>query len=873
VTKLQLRDRTVDLDTHMVTGPSGEVRLTATEGKLLHRLWADVGRVVHKSDLLRDAMGYREGVQTRALDTAIRRLRKKLEAPGSSTAVIAVVFGVGYRLDVEVESPLLGRTEVLRQVEADLHTGITVVEGTGGVGKTRLARVVVERWPAGSVFIDLSSANTAAELVEAVARALGLPRLSQSVDRQHAQVAAVLARRSGDLLVLDNLEQLDDAAFPLLSAWHQSAPDLAMLLTSRRALPLRDAEVHALGPLSTDAAVELYIQRAAERLGGFSPDAVDRAQLAQFVDAVDGLPLAIELAASRAAVLSPHDLVRRAALSLRGESTDHGARTLDECIRWSWELLDPDQRAGWVAASAFEGGFALEQWEQVAEVADPLGTLESLLDHHLIAPDPGAGARRYRILLTLHRFAREQLERSAQRPAIERRHWAAFAEAATTRMRRAEATGDLSWQVTEHHNLRVAFERALPHDLPAALACLRALEIVFQDRGPLDERLELTQRALDATGSDRSDLRAPLLIRRGMAEASRGQLDIARACGEEALALLPQIRSPQDRARLLLGCGAIQLYTGQIPDAVRTLQHCATEARTAGDDFLLGLSHYNRGHAQLLLEQTPQALEAVHLAVAILQSVPAPTMVAAAHSLIAAIQLEAGELDGARVALEYGAQQKLHKRGLIWLDIRMTQGHLELAAGHADQALQHFDAAIQAAQTTGFVDLLADLRMGRALALADQGEGASAEAALAEARAHYQRWGAPEKAALALGISGAITWMRGGTQRGLAQLRQAEAEVSDSPPSVRVPLQALLCIALAEEDAPEAARLGAEVLEGSAEGSEVLGALADVSLAALPQPAPSLSRAERLQGSHLEVRLALRMLQRMGQSATPMPKI
>ncbi len=365
------------------------------------------------------------------LYTAIRALRK-------------LVFGDllekgldGYRLAESVHvatepvakprvaaatSSLVGREGEIGQLTRAFDGGARLVTlvGPGGVGKSRLAREYAVRVRAlldgGAFFCELADCGSEAELCAAVAGTVGL-----DARRGLAELAAGLAERGSMLLVLDNLEQLAPEVVEGLIA---QLPEARVLGTSRAVLRLPGEQVVTLDPLDAEEGRQLFLDRA-RRAGAEVPD---DAAVAAVVEALDGFPLAIELAASRARLLDPSEMVRlldqgrEVARSRRGQRPSRH-RSMKDTLAWSWSLLPDWGQEALARLTVFRGGFTLGAAEVVLDdgEADPLEALEELLDRSLLHRAPGSS--RYSLFRHVRDFAQQHL--AADDPAIAR-HGAYF---------------------------------------------------------------------------------------------------------------------------------------------------------------------------------------------------------------------------------------------------------------------------------------------------------------------------------------------------------------------------------------------------------------------------------------------------------------
>ena len=305
-------------------------------------------------------------------------------------------------------NPLLGRDEDIAAVEGLLRSSraVTVV-GPGGLGKTRLAHAV-SRWAEQRVvyFVPLAGVTEDGDVAAEVSSALGAGALSGSASGDPVTVMLGVLGSGPALLVLDNCEQVVRGAADLVQALVSSSKDLRVLATSRSPLGLTSEAVYALPELGLGVSAELFTQRARAARSGVElpPDAV-----AELCRHLDGLPLAVELAAAKVRVLSVPDIARRLGdrfALLRGGARDvpERHRTLHAVVEWSWNLLAEDARAALRTLSVFPGGFSGEAAEQVLG-DDALALLEQLADQSLLTvADTPAGVR-FRMLETVREFS------------------------------------------------------------------------------------------------------------------------------------------------------------------------------------------------------------------------------------------------------------------------------------------------------------------------------------------------------------------------------------------------------------------------------------------------------------------------------------
>ncbi|MEV0279318.1 BTAD domain-containing putative transcriptional regulator [Streptomyces sp. NPDC050610] len=391
----------------------------------------------------------------------------------------------------------VGRETDLDTIRTDLgaHRLVTLL-GPGGAGKTRLSQEAADSlkaaWPDGVWLAELAPLDDAATVPEAVLTALGgretmvrttaAEGLRAASDPSALDPLARLAEHCAPrrmLLLLDNCEHVIDAAAGVAETLLACCPDVSILATSREPLAVPGELVRPVEPLPDPVALRLLGDRGAAARPGFSTGD-DPEACAEICRRLDGLPLAIELAAARLRMLTPRGLADR--LDDRFRLLTNGSRTvlprqqtLRAVVDWSWDLLDGPERAVLRRLSVFAGGCGLEEAEAVcADDADGTGVatrdvtalLGSLVDKSLVAAAPSAdagGAMRYRLLETVGEYAAERLDEAAERAAVERRHLVAYRELARTSdplLRGPAQRGWLERLELEHDNLRTALRRA-----------------------------------------------------------------------------------------------------------------------------------------------------------------------------------------------------------------------------------------------------------------------------------------------------------------------------------------------------------------------------------------------------------------------------
>ncbi len=482
----------------------------------------------------------------------------------------------------------LARLEQLLVSEA---IRVVTMTGPGGTGKTRLAIATAELLAGalcGAVwFVPLAEVSDADGILDAVLGSMRLPRLPLiSPLEQIAGALQPYARQAPPLLILDNFEQLAAEGASVVQALLVRVPTLKCLVTSRQRLDLPGEREYAVAPLPTPeggespealldyASVKLFVDRAQAARPDFQVTPANAPTLAALCSRLEGLPLALELAAARAQVLSPAQMLaqlerRYDFLVSRRRTTADRHRTLRAAVDWSYQLLSPELRRFFVQLSVFRGGWTLAAAEAVCEMPGTLDALEQLRECSLVLveemPEGTGDAVRFRMLESLREFAAEQCDLSEE-ARLKQRHlesYLALAEELSPRLQSHLETEVRARLESDLDNLRAALtwsREALPERYPRLAL---GLFPVLYERGSWAEGQRCLQEALNATALAQDG--AALLSARCQSELAGLCLDMGDLPGARALAesSLQGYRSLQDargtaEAHNLLGILAME---------------------------------------------------------------------------------------------------------------------------------------------------------------------------------------------------------------------------------------------------------------------------------------------------------------------------
>ncbi|MEU1193097.1 LuxR C-terminal-related transcriptional regulator [Streptomyces sp. NPDC005859] len=490
----------------------------------------------------------------------------------------------------------VGRHRELVEVRRRLGaTRLLTLTGAGGVGKTRLALEVAAAsatdFADGVWLVDLAPLRDPSVVANSVAAALGVPDLGTRPVAE--QLAAFLAHR-GPLIVLDNCEHLVDACAELAHALLSASPELRVLTTSRRALGIYGEHVFAVPPLEVDDSVELLRDRTTALRPEFRITDGNRAQLLRLCDGLDGLPLAIELAASRLRTLTVDEAVNRMedrfGLLARGSRVARPhQRTLRALIDWSHELCTPSERLLWNRLSVFAGDFGLDAAEDVC-AGDGIGRdevldlLDQLVVQSIVVPTEREGLPRYRLLETIRQYGRDQLTESGQEQRLLQRYrdfYLALAERGADGWYGSGQQESLTRLRSEHANLRAALAQG--GDPQATLALAAALRFHWCEGGFLGEARRWLDHALDAA-PEPSLARARALWVAAWVAVLHRDYATANSRLDEAAELGGQLDDPVVCAQVRSLRGTLALFGGRMGEAVALLEGAATALLEAGEE-------------------------------------------------------------------------------------------------------------------------------------------------------------------------------------------------------------------------------------------------------------------------------------------------
>jgi predicted ATPase/tetratricopeptide (TPR) repeat protein len=761
---------------------------------------------------------------------ALEELRGELEAERTSAGESDGARG----LPVELSS-FVGREHELDELRALLaRNRLLTLSGAGGVGKTRLAlelvRTAAASFPSGPVFVELAPVADARLVADTIAEALDV-RALPGLPTTDALVEYLASRTL--LLLVDNCEHVLTAAAEVCGLLLRASPGLTIVATSREPLRVPGEVVFRVpslaipGPGEDPApshllhyeSVRLFVERAQSAAPGFELDETNAADVARVCFRLDGLPLALELAAGRAGALTPAALAERLAdrfQLLRSASTASPTRqqTLAATLQWSHDLLEPDERVLFRRLSVFAGTFDLSAVEAVcSDAAVPTAVaadaLARLVEKSLVTVDDSRRRRRYRLLETVRDYAHDRLAEAGETPAFALRQarWAAELAAREAGSRALDADGD---------NLRIALDTLLAGEPDEALRLCVSLWLYWLRRIDLAEATRRFDAALAAAPA-RNRLRADALLAAAAIAFRGGEVTRGIPLGEEALSVAVEIgdaelelRAVEFQGIFAFGHDAAAVVEGWIERGLELARRIHSAADEAWCIYTLGATRWLRGDlpgADDLLARSAQLFD-VHADSG--DTVPSPLNIAdmrttapgerpglrivfedtlqpflemscaaaAAYALEnqAAVARLRGDFGRARALLEdadgrFAALGDHRGRA----DVHARRGYLELAEGELPSAREELERSLELRRQSGDVRGIGLTLTGLGLVETMAGNAADAECHLQEAERMFRRAGDRWGLTSVLWRRADLELERGGLDEAAAALAEALA--------------------------------------------------------------------------------------------------
>jgi len=577
-------------------------------------------------------------------------------------------------------SQFIGRAVDIDQLDQLFDEGnrLVTLTGPGGSGKTRLAlhfaRKMLNRKRPGQElwWCDLSAVQTCEGIAHGVASAMSLETSPQvTAEALVERIGQTLAGSSDVLLVLDNFEQIADMASATIGRWLDLTANARFLVTSQTRLHLQGEVFHSLGPLDDPDAIRLFHQRAEQAGANLEQLTLDEGALLELVHRLDGLPLAIELAAGHAQIFPPPEILKRLSsrfdlLQRKGTDSPGRHRSLEATLEWSWSLLKPWERSALAQLSVFSGGFTLEHADQVVDLRAHVGApwvvfvVESLMDRSLVyaqtTSDP-SGQIRFGMTESVLEFSRAKL--GNDEVGAGRRHGKCFAQYGTVEYieslrkkggdkRRLALEADIA-------NLVTAAERAIQQEwAEVATHTTQVSMVLYNTMGPLAGAVELGQQVIQM-----------------------------------------RTLSEVQRCRMLLGLGWSMVYI-QRDESVDLLLQALSIAERLEDYWLTIVTLTNLGACWLQLGLPAKARGLLERAVQVAEDRDMVETAVTALVNLGMVCAEAGDNDealvhyekGRSIAEETGNQRTLCQALMNLGDLYRTRGDPKKSREVTEQALQ-----------------------------------------------------------------------------------------------------------------------------------------------------------------------------------------
>ena len=655
----------------------------------------------------------------------------------------------GHSLPAE-RDVFVGRREPLADLAQRLEAGARLISvlGFGGTGKTRLVTrfgwTSLGEFPGGVWFCDLSEARSLEGILHAVAQGLDVPL---GTEDPVIQIGRAIAGRGKCLVILDNFEQVARHAEETLGGWLNRASAARFVVTTREVLGLPGEEIVALAPLAPSEAAELFVRRAEAAKPGLLSSPEDEAAIAPLVKLLEGLPLAIELAAARVRVMPPRTLLLRMnerfkLLSSAGGRRDRQA-TLRAVFDWSWDLLSTPEKAGLAQLSVFEGGFTLESVEAVLDLAAydnapwPIDTLQSLVQKSLVRQSTDD---RFDLLVSVQEYAAEHLRTPgryagsgpAALVAAQVRHGAYFAG--------LDESADVANGCAELDNLVAACRRAAARgDVETAVRALEGAWVGLSLRGPFKAGVELAAAVGDIAGLGAAAAARTKYVA-GSALRAFGKNAEAYTQFEASVAGAHEVGDRHCEGNALIKLGVMDYNDARYESARAHLEAALAIACELNDRRMQSDAHKALGSVDWYMERVSMAQGHYELALTLAREAGDRIRESALLGNLAGLALqEEGNIDEARslfeaalaAAREVGNQQ-------LECETLYNLGVLHRTQRDFDEALVQLEAALLLVRDLGYAMLECAVVGSLGMVCADQGRLDEAshylDAALAMAR-------------------------------------------------------------------------------------------------------------------------------------------
>ena len=662
----------------------------------------------------------------------------------------------------------IGREKEIADVRRIISENrMLTLTGVGGTGKTRLAltaaREIVDSFADGVWLVELSTIFDTGQVLRAIATALDVrektnkPLLETLIETIHDRFI---------LLILDNCEHLLNACASFAGRLLTACPNLKLLATSREALGLPgemtyhvpslrlpDLESHSDdNELWAVESMRLFHDRAVSVKPDFNPDAAQTQAVAKICSRLDGIPLAIELAAARVRALPVEEIAKRLSDRFRlltggNRSAIPRQQTLQALVDWSYELLTEDEKILLRRLSVFIGGCTLDAAEYVCsdggiKKVEILDLIARLVDKSLLNYSEENGTARYDMLETIRQYAREKLIQAGEIEFSRRKHLAYYADFTAEVAPQLWQANQKAWMdqlEEEHDNLRAGLEWSLCEDcgedlLMMGMRIAAAVSYFWLVRGHWSEAWDWMKELLEAPGSAemKNEVKTQLLYSAGFLVKDLGDVNIAKDLFSQALKESRTMQDQRSQAFALLGMGEIALNVHSIPEAETHIDQALTIFRTLNDETGILLALADKGGTAADRQEYNKAKEYYRENIKICREIGHELGVAGSLVALGSIETYFGDREQGRVYLQEGLaifRKSGDKSGIA--NVLSAMGLSELYSEDMDHSKEHYEEALK---------ITRELRSGPGIgtALIALGEIARAQSDYTAARNYYE---------------------------------------------------------------------------------------------------------------------------------------
>jgi predicted ATPase/DNA-binding SARP family transcriptional activator len=669
--------------------------------------------------ILRKELGLDPQPETRALYKKIRKGEMKPVQVEKQTETIAPKHNLPLQL-----STFIGREKEQEEITRLLKKNrLVTLAGVGGIGKTRLSLQVGQKllrdYPDGIWFISLDSLSDPALVPQTIASVFDI---RESRERPIIEILTNVLREKTTLLILDNCEHLLEACTKLITILLQNCPNLKILTTSREVLGISGEATYSIPSLSIPErektsieklteyeAIQLFAERAALALSSFiiTPENVE--MVVDICHRLDGIPLAIELAAARVNMLQVNEIRKQLEHSFSMLTRDSYSiiqrhQTLRASMDWSWELLSQAEQIFLRQLSVFAGGWTLETAQVVCE-GDALDLIGTLIKKSLIVANQDSGPEtRYHFHEIVRQYAHEKLIESGEEEKIRTRHLKYFLELSEQIELGLHGPQQVEWfarMTTERDNLRAALEQAAKTDIEAGLYLSGRLRELWENFDLREGAGWLTEFIQKPESKDYPHARAKALLAQGWVLIWFQQFALASAAGREALELFRACADKQGEvdALLLLGNAWDSQEGLAKTEALEFKQQALTLAQSLGDKWR---------QAKALLHQKPDYRDRQRIladweeARLLFRDVGDWRELTHLLGLVGWLRVWNGEIDLAQKYLDEATRsQALSSKAIIWVYAEMAKSWIALMRGDYEQARTLLQEMVTRAEVLG----------------------------------------------------------------------------------------------------------------------------------------------------------------------------